>query len=357
MGPSPTYGGGYSSEDDEIPCHCDRSGRPRGPAYDGDDEASEYTAHSRGDWDTHYRPSPRRYAHYGREARQPRGGHSSRSRPLEDDDDVLYYAKYRNPAKDLPIERDPEGINMSKVRQHTRPSRARESSGYRESYKVRVDEYEADLPPRTRPGRCDSRQPEAYRVQVEEYEDDLPPRTRTGRRESTQPGQHSSRYADNLGLVDLPSRSGTHGSSRFSPMDEDIEYEIREPRGYRSSLYAAGDDPEPGELPPRSGPRTHSRSSGVDKAVKHEIRERRRYCSGRAARGDDSYEDHSSTHIHIEDRGPRGFREGGRRRESTYGCHGRGQDPDDSDEVDAQARKFTDMLPDMFSKFNINPDR
>ncbi|KAL5051257.1 hypothetical protein BDW71DRAFT_202448 [Aspergillus fruticulosus] len=324
MGPRPIYGGGYDSEDDEIPRYSDRSGRPerhgslraserpRKPGDDGDHEGSEYAIPSRRDRDIRHGPSPCGYADNRRESRQPRGAHCTRARPLDHDDDVLYYARYRNPAKVLPIERDPEGIDMFEVRQHTRPGRPRECSGYCESYKVQADGSDDDPFSCARPGLRDYRQPEVYKVQVEEYEDDLPPRSHIGRRESTQLGWRSGRYADDLEPGELPPRSGPRGSSRPSRVDEDVDYEIREPRGYRSS---------------------------------------------HAARGDDSYQDHNFTHVHIEERGPHESRAGGCRREPAYSGHGRGQDRDGSDDVDAQARKFTDMLPDMFSKFNINPDR
>ncbi|KAL6231249.1 hypothetical protein BDW75DRAFT_244098 [Aspergillus navahoensis] len=318
-------GGGYDSEDDEIFLYSDHSGLPqrhgsaralgcpRGPAYVGDDEAGEYAVPFKVDRETCHHPSPRGYTDNCFESRQRRGEHSTRSssRLLNYDDDILYYTKYRNPAKDLPIERDPEGINMYKVRQHTRPGRPRESSRHREFYKVQVDEYEDDLPPRTSPGHRGSRALEAYKVQVEEYEDDLPPRSRTGRREPTQPGRRSSRYADYMEPVELYPLSGSPGSSRPSWIGEDVDYEIREPRGY---------------------------------------------CSSRAARRDDSYQDHSSTQAQFKERRPCEPRAGGRHWELTYDGHDHGQNPDDSDDVDVQAKKSTYMLPDMFSKFNINTD-
>ncbi|KAL4737969.1 hypothetical protein BDV11DRAFT_171481 [Aspergillus similis] len=333
MGPGPAYGGGYDSEDEEIPCYFHRSGRKRhgsvrvsgrSPilAYDGDDEASEYTGPSRADRDTRPLSSPRGSADDCRESRRSRGERSSSSRGRADNDEVLYYAKYRNPAKDLPIERDPEGIDMCKVRQHTRPSRPRESSGYRESYKVQVDEYEDDLPTRTCTGRRDSAQPETYKVQVDEYENGLPPRPRTHRRGSPQPGRFS-RSADDLKPGELPPRSRSHGFSRPSPVVENVQYEIREPRGYRSSLYFADVGLEPDEHSPRSGQRGSSRPARIDEAVEYEIREPRGYRASQAA-CEGFYQNHSSMHIGIMSHRPHGTRAAGCRCESASGGHGRG---------------------------------
>ncbi|KAL4748457.1 hypothetical protein BDW72DRAFT_195756 [Aspergillus terricola var. indicus] len=345
MGPRPAHGGGYDSEDDEFPRYFHRprcksrgsvtaSGRSRTLAYDGDDEASDYAAPSGANRDTRPRSSPRGYADC-RESHRSQGERSSRSRGRADDDEVLYYAKYRNPAKDLPIERDPEGIDISKVRQHTRPSRARESSGYRESYKVQVDEYVDDLPPPTCASRRDSTQPGAYKVQVDEHEDDFPPRSRTGSRESPRPGRRFSRYTDDLKPGDLPPRSGPCGSSRPSPVDEDVEYEIREPRAYRSSRYSADLGLGPGEHPRRSGKRGSNRPSRIDEDVEYEFREPRSYYASHAAHDDESCQDHRSRQIGIESHRLGKPRAAGRRCECTYAGHGRGRDSDDSDDVEA----------------------
>ncbi|KAL4973671.1 hypothetical protein BDW66DRAFT_153623 [Aspergillus desertorum] len=271
MDPRPTYVGSNDYEDNKIPrysdcCGCPKrhkavraSGHPGRSAYDEYHEADEYSAC---DWDARHCPSPR--GHADRDSHQPFGEHSSRSRGRDDiDDDVLYYAKYRNPAKDLPVERDPEGIDMSKVRQHTRPGRPRESSGYCESYKVQVDEYE----------------------------DDLPPSSQTGCGESAHSAMSYRCYTDDMEPIELPPSPALRGHSRSSLLTEDVVYETREPRQYRSS---------------------------------------------RAARGGRFYQTHRSIEAHVEERGPRESEVIDRGRHPSY--------------------EFTDMLPYMFSKFNIKTD-
>ncbi|KAL4757801.1 uncharacterized protein BDW70DRAFT_163192 [Aspergillus foveolatus] len=345
MSPRPAYVGGDDSED-EIPryVHHSRgkrhrfvrtSGRSRTPAYDGDDEASDYAAPSGADRDTRRRLSPRRYADNCRKSHRSRGNCSSLSRGRTDNDEVLYYAKYRSPVKDLPIERDLEGIDISKVRKHTRPSRARGPSGYRESYKIKVDEYEDDLPPRTCTRRRDSRQPETYKVQVDEYEDGLPVRSCTDCRESPLSERRSSRYTEDLKPGELPPRSGPCRSSGPSPVDGDVEYESREPRWYCSSRYSTDVGLEPVELHHRSGQRESSRPSRIDEGVEYEIREPRGYRASHAAHDGGPYQDESSRHVGIKSRRTRGTRAAGRCCESVYTGHGRGRDPDDSDDVEA----------------------
>ncbi|KAL4814514.1 hypothetical protein BDW67DRAFT_186711 [Aspergillus spinulosporus] len=341
MDPRPGYAGGHDSEDEEIPRYAYHSGhkrresarasgRSRTLAYDGDDEASDYAAPSGADRDTRPHSSPRRYAGKCPGSQRSQGERSSRSRRRTDDNDVLYYAGYRNPAKDMHIERGPKGIIISQVRQHARPSRARGPSGYRESYKVRVDEYEDDHPPGTCTGRCDSRQPEAYKVQVDEYEDDLPPRSPTGFREPPRSGESFRRYTNDLKPGEVPPRSGPCGSNRPSPVDDDIEYEVREPLEHRSSRCSADVGLEPDEHHPRSRQRGSSRPSQADEDIVYEIREPRGYRASHAAHDDDSYPNHSSRHVGINSYRPRGTRAAGCCCESAYASHGRGRDPDDS---------------------------
>ncbi|KAL4777212.1 hypothetical protein BDW60DRAFT_202124 [Aspergillus nidulans var. acristatus] len=346
MGPRLADIGGYDSEDEEVPRYVHHpgrkcrgsvraSGRSRALAYDGDDEASDHAAPSGADRDTRPRLLSRRYADDCRKSHRSRGERSSRSRGRTDDDKVLYYAKYRNPAKDSSIERDPEGIDIRKVRQHTRPSRVHVPSGYRESYKVEVDEYEDDLPPRTCTSRRESRQPEAYKVQVDEYEDDFAACSRADCRQSPRPGRRSKRYADDLKPGELPPRSGPCGSNRPFLVDDDVTYEIREPRGYRSSRYSPDVGPEAGEHHPRSGQRGSSKPSRVDENIEYEIREPRGYRASHAAHAEDSYQGHSSRHVGIESRRARWTRAAGRCCEAVHAGNGRGRDPDESDDIEA----------------------
>lgn len=334
MSPRLDYNGGYDSEDEEILryVHHSRgkshrfvrtSGHSRTLDYDGDDEASDHAAPSGIDWDTRACSSSRRYADDCPESHKSRGVRSSRSGGRTDDDKVLYYTKYRNPARDLPIKRDPEGIDISKVRQHTRPSDARVPSGYREPYEVKVDEYEHDLP-RTCTSRRDSRQPKVYKVRVDEYEDDLPARSHPDFRESLRSERCSSRYTEDSNPGELPPRSGPCRSSRPSLVDEDVEYEIREPRGHRSSRNSTDVDFEPVEHHPRSGQCEPCRPSRVDEDVDYEIREPRGYRASHAAHGDGPCQDQSSRHVGIQSRRTRGTR-----------AAGRGRDPDESDDVEA----------------------
>jgi hypothetical protein len=333
MSPRLDYNEGYDSEDEEIPryVHHSRgkshrsvrtSGRSRTLDYDGDDEASDHAAPSGIDRDARACPTSRRYTDDCLETHKFRGARSSRSRGRTDDNKVLYYTKYRNPAKDLPIERDPEGINLFKVRQHTRPSDAHVPSGYREPYEVKVDEYEDDHP-RTCTSRRDSRQPKVYKVRVDEYEDNLPARSHTDFRESPRSERCSSRYTEDSKPGELPPRSGPCRSSRPSPVDEDVEYEIREPRGHRSSRHSTDVDFQPVEQHPRFGQRGLSRPSRVDEEVDYEIREPRGNRVSHAAHGDSPCQDQSSRHIGIQlwsTRGPR--------------AAGRGRGPDESDDVE-----------------------